>query len=228
MVLSKGFVGFNQVNLSLEEKPRASNAQMEATKGVKKVAKKDGSQVRSELLAAWEKISALKGFIVVEWDATNVHQQKIAKLEEALEIDKVPLKATKEKAEAVEAWAIEEKSKAVTKAKSQAVEQFKAPTDFEAKVTNGCSMAYGYRFQACKMQVALLFSKVDMIHLDPEANDNEAEVEEDQAVLSSAVEAEVTPTTKVAPAPSSEPMVEEATQLYFCTFSISCNELFYQ
>ena len=73
IVLSKGFVGFNQVNLSLEEKPKASNASMEATERVKKVAKKDASQARSELLATREKTSALKGLIAVEWDATEVH-----------------------------------------------------------------------------------------------------------------------------------------------------------
>ena len=60
------------------------------------------------------------------------------------------------------------------------------------------------------MQVARLFPKVDMIHLDPEANDDKAKAEEDQAMLSSTAEAEVAPAAKVALEPSFEPMVEEA------------------
>ena len=75
-------------------------------------------------------------------------------LEETRELDEVALKAVKEKMEAVQAWMAMEKSKIVAEAKSQAVEQFKAFANFEAEVIKGSIVAYGFRFEAYKAQVA--------------------------------------------------------------------------
>ena len=90
-------------------------------------------------------------------------------------------------------------------------------------------MTYGYRFEACKVQIARLFPGVDVSHLDLEASDDKVKEEEDWIVLSSTAEAEVPPTTEPAFELASEPATKEALKLCFILyllFSISCNELF--
>ena len=76
-------------------------------------------------------------------------------------------------------------------------------------------MTYGYRFEACKVQIARLFSGVDVSLLDLEASDDEVKEEEDWTVSSSTTKAEVLPTTELAFELVSEPATEEALKLYF-------------
>ncbi|EHA8587381.1 hypothetical protein COCNU_scaffold002022G000020 [Cocos nucifera] len=135
----------------------------------------------------------------------EVHWQKVTKLEEALKLSEAALEVAKKKMEVVKAQNTMEKSKVVVEAKSQAMELFKASTDFEAEVAKGFVLVYSFRFDGCKAQVAWFFHEVDTSHIDPEASNNEVE-EEDRAVSSLATELEITPTSK----PAFELVVEEA------------------
>ncbi|EHA8589916.1 hypothetical protein COCNU_scaffold013426G000020 [Cocos nucifera] len=110
---------------------------------------------------------------VVEASYTSL-LKKVAKPKEALELKKAGIKASKEKEKLIKAQAEVEKLKAVAKAKFNAIEEFKVFADFEAKVTNGSSVAYEYRFEACKAWVTQLFLGVDVSCLNLEANNDEA------------------------------------------------------
>ncbi|KAG1368278.1 hypothetical protein COCNU_14G007460 [Cocos nucifera] len=100
-ILSEGLVGFNLAKLSLEEElDQAFEACMRAleevkqvakkvrwaAKEVKKVAKEEAFRAKVEVRAKLEKVGALEGLVTIEHGAIEVLHQKVAELEEALEL----------------------------------------------------------------------------------------------------------------------------------------------
>ncbi|KAG1338624.1 hypothetical protein COCNU_04G009300 [Cocos nucifera] len=130
-----------------------------------------------------------------------MHWWKVAELEEVLELDEAAIKVAEEKEKLIVVQAEVKKSKVIAEVKLKAIKKFKASKDFEAKVTEGSSMAYEYGFRACKALVSWLLLGVNLSCLQPKNNDDE--VEEDPAM----------PLTLVVEAPAFEPIIEVITKL---------------
>nr|XP_029116145.1 uncharacterized protein LOC105059422 isoform X1 [Elaeis guineensis] len=106
----------------------------------------------------------------------------------------------------MEAQAEADKAKAVAEAKLKAVEEYKASAEFEAKVTEGSSVVFGYGFDACKAQVAHFFPEMDVSRLNP----YEVVGEEVEQQAGGSVEPTVEPVV-VEPFPTIELVSDEST-----------------
>ncbi|KAG1369822.1 hypothetical protein COCNU_15G001880 [Cocos nucifera] len=154
-ILNEGLVGFKQAKLSLEEKLKVS----------------EGPRPAQKLWGKQERVRALEGLVAIEHGLAEVLRQKVAELEETLELEEAIVKATKDRRELIKAK--EDKAKAIVEAKLKGIKEFKALVEFENDVVEGSSVAYMYDFEAYKRCLDRRIPKLNLSDLHPNDSNDE-------------------------------------------------------